>query len=254
MADIGIQLQKAREKLGYDYDYIYQETKIHPRVLKALEEEDFEYFKSPIYIKSFLRKYARFLGLDSSEALADLESVFLRFSKKEQHRITVTSPSLLSPLGKVVLFFKVLFYFLLVVFSIYFVFTAVNKGVSLFLPDKMSIPEQSVVPEEKVNLTQQLQQEAASKEILPGKTEQTLELMIEVKRDCWIRLRSDSEKIFEGILKKGQREVWRADKEFELWVGNASALKLFLNGVPLGPVGRGVVKGIKITSRGLRLP
>ncbi len=254
MADIGIQLQKARERLGYDYDYIYQETKIHPRVLKALEEEDFDYFKSPIYIKSFLQKYARFLGLDSSEALADLESVFLRFDKKEQRRIPVTSPSLLSPLDKVFFLFKILFYFLLVVFSIYFVFTGVNKVVSLFLPDKTSILEQSGIPKEEVNLPQQLQQEIALKKVLPEKAVQPLELMIEIQGDCWIRLRSDGEKIFEGVLKKGRREAWKADKEFELWVGNASALKLFLNGAPLGPVGRGVVKSIKITSQGLRLP
>ncbi|MDP8233802.1 MAG: DUF4115 domain-containing protein [Candidatus Saelkia tenebricola] len=253
MANIGVKLQKAREKLKCDYDYIYQKTKIHPKILKALEEENFEYFKSTIYIKSFLQKYAQFLGVDLSKEMEGLESVFLRVEKKESHKTAVTSPFLLSTMGKFFLGFKILFYFLLVIFSIYFVFAGVNKVVSLFLPDKISVSEQKEVSEEEIELPLQVQDEEKS-DLLDKEAEQVLELMIDVQEDCWVLLRSDNKKIFESVLKKGQKEVWKAKKEFELWVGNASALKLFLNGASLGPIGRGVVKGIKIDSRGLRLP
>ena len=47
------------------------------------------------------------------------------------------------------------------------------------------------------------------------------------------------------------KETWQANDKVELWVGNAAALDLDLNGRPLGSPGRGVIKNILVTHEGL---
>ena len=67
---MGSILRSARERRGLTFKQIQEETKIHPRFLKALEEGGYSVFSSPVHIKGFLRIYARFLGLDENEVMA----------------------------------------------------------------------------------------------------------------------------------------------------------------------------------------
>jgi cytoskeletal protein RodZ len=243
MKGIGAELKVKREELNYDYDYIFQKTKIHPKVIKALEEEDFEYFSSLLYLKGFLKKYAEFLGLNPQDLLAKLED---EISPQifERKKSAVVSPSLLSGTEKMLLGLKLLLSIIVVVTSIYLLFFVVDK-ISDVLHREKKVSLQGSPPVEKPPL----------KPVSKGEIKLSpLELVIEAREDCWLQLRADGEKIFEGIWRKGSRESWKANSEFELWVGEASRLKLFLNGKDLGPLGRGVIKGIKVTKEGLRLP
>lgn len=258
MAEIGDKLRQKREELGYDYDYIFQKTKIHPKILKALEEEDFEYFSSEVYLKSFLKKYAQFLNLDFNSLIADLNLSEITEKKSSRLPPSIT-PSLLEFSQKFFLGLKFLLLFIVVVISIYLVVTVINKISSKLIPHKKHRVETArqveVVPEPEVKPSLSPEIPVTS---FPQQSEEEvnkpLELTLVAKDDCWIQIRSDGEKIYEGILKKGQRETWNAQNEFELWVGAASRLDVYLNGKNLGPLGRGVIKGIKITSRGLKLP
>ncbi len=258
MAEIGEKLRQKREELGYDYDYIYQKTKIHPKILKALEEEDFEYFSSEVYLKSFLKKYAQFLNLDFNSLIKDLNFSEI-IEGKSSHLPSSITPSLLEFSQKFYLGLKFLLLFIVVVTSIYLVFTVIDKLSSKFISSKKhhkGITKQIEVvskPEVKPSLSPEIPVTNFPQQ-REGEVNKPLELTLIAKDDCWLQLRADGEKIYEGILKKGQRETWNAQNEFELWVGAASRLEVYLNGKNLGSLGRGVIKGIKITSRGLKLP
>lgn len=262
MAEIGEVLKQRRKELGYDYDYISQKTKIHPKILKALEDEDWGYFSSPVYLKSFLKKYAQFLNLDVEGLLQELDvSELARETARVPPSVT---PSLLGFSEKMYLGVKFLALLIIVVGSIYLLFSGINKISSKLIPHKKSQsqivkpvkqPPQPQVPEQPVSIpVAPSPQQVAESPQVSQKAETPLTLTLFATEDCWLQLRADGEKIYEGILKKGQRESWKADKEFELWVGAASRLKVYLNGKDLGPLGSGVIKGIKIDSRGLRLP
>ncbi|HDN85031.1 MAG TPA: helix-turn-helix domain-containing protein [Candidatus Aerophobetes bacterium] len=258
MAEIGEKLRQKREELGYDYDYIFQKTKIHPKILKALEDEDFEYFSSEVYLKSFLKKYAQFLNLDFNSLIKDLNFSEIAEGKSLRLPPSIT-PSLLGFSQKFYLGLKFLLLFIAVVISIYLVFMIIDKLSSKFISHKKyrkeTIRQVEVVPEPvvKPSLSPEISLTGLSQQS-KGEVNEPLKLTLVAKDDCWLQLRADGEKIYEGILKKGQRETWSAKKEFELWVGAASRLKVYLNGKDLGSLGRGVIKGIKITSRGLKLP
>ena len=73
MASIGDKLREAREKNELSWEKVHKDIKIHPRVLKALEEDKGDELLSSIYIKGFLKKYAQYLGLDSREIAEEYE-------------------------------------------------------------------------------------------------------------------------------------------------------------------------------------
>src|SRR5215469_4786449 len=71
MASFGERLKKEREQKGISLEDISLETKIGTRLLRALEEEHFDQLPGGIFNKGFVRAYARHLGLDEEQAIAD---------------------------------------------------------------------------------------------------------------------------------------------------------------------------------------
>jgi cytoskeleton protein RodZ len=71
MATFGERLKKEREQKGVSLEDISLETKIGTRLLRALEEEHFDQLPGGIFNKGFVRAYARHLGLDEEQTIAD---------------------------------------------------------------------------------------------------------------------------------------------------------------------------------------
>jgi cytoskeleton protein RodZ len=67
----GARLKREREQRGITLDDISLSTKIGKRFLSALEEEHFEQLPGGIFSKGFVRAYARHLGIDEEQAIAD---------------------------------------------------------------------------------------------------------------------------------------------------------------------------------------
>ncbi len=64
MFEIGNSLREARLRQGLDFPDVERATKIRPKYLRALEDEQFEILPAQTYVKGFLSTYAEFLGLD----------------------------------------------------------------------------------------------------------------------------------------------------------------------------------------------
>ena len=71
MGSFGDKLKRERELRGVTLEEIAKATKIGTRALKALEDEHFEQLPGGIFNKGFVRAYAKFLGLDEEQAVAD---------------------------------------------------------------------------------------------------------------------------------------------------------------------------------------
>jgi hypothetical protein len=67
----GEKLRKYREQRGLEIDDISNVTKISVRMLRALEEEHFDQLPGGVFNRGFVRAYARQVGLDQEEAVAD---------------------------------------------------------------------------------------------------------------------------------------------------------------------------------------
>ncbi len=65
MADIGTTLREARIRARIDISEVEARTKIRAKYLRAIENEEWDLLPGPVYVKSFLRTYGDFLGVDS---------------------------------------------------------------------------------------------------------------------------------------------------------------------------------------------
>jgi cytoskeletal protein RodZ len=68
---LGDILRKARETSDVTIEDVSFRAKIPRPVIEALEAEDFGFFTSPLYARSFLKQYAEDIGADVEPWLAD---------------------------------------------------------------------------------------------------------------------------------------------------------------------------------------
>src|SRR5215471_7246764 len=71
MGAFGDKLRREREMRGITLSEISESTKISKRWLKALEDEQFDQLPGGVFNRGFVRAYARFLGINAEQAVAD---------------------------------------------------------------------------------------------------------------------------------------------------------------------------------------
>jgi cytoskeleton protein RodZ len=100
---LGEMLRYARESQGLDYFQLAEMTKLRPHVLESLENEEWQTFSAPVFIKGFLRSYAGALNLDA-------EAVIRMYEEKNPGKDSVPRPlaSLVPPRKRSPAFFIIL--------------------------------------------------------------------------------------------------------------------------------------------------
>jgi flagellar biosynthesis protein FlhG len=78
----GRSLKQIRERLGIDLKAISAETKINIKTLELIEEEDMEHLPAMVYLKGFLKAYARALNLDAQKLIEGYFQLFQERKKK----------------------------------------------------------------------------------------------------------------------------------------------------------------------------
>jgi hypothetical protein len=91
MADIGTTLREARMRARIDISEVEARTKIRAKYLRAIENEEWDLLPGPVYVKSFLRTYGDFLGLDSRALIDDYKRRFERPSDQDSRPIASLS-------------------------------------------------------------------------------------------------------------------------------------------------------------------
>jgi cytoskeleton protein RodZ len=71
MGAFGDKFRKARETKELSFDDVSNVIKIGPRMLKAIEEENFDQLPGGVFNKGFIRAYAKHLALDPEEAISE---------------------------------------------------------------------------------------------------------------------------------------------------------------------------------------
>jgi len=72
--EIGKLFFETRKKKNITIEEAYKRSRIHPKVLNNIESGQFEKIGKP-YLKSFLKQYSAFLGLDTEKILEKYEAV-----------------------------------------------------------------------------------------------------------------------------------------------------------------------------------
>ena len=66
---VGVYLKKMREQRGFSLQDVASKTKITLPYLENLENEDFSSLPNDVFVKGFLRSYAKVLGLKELDVL-----------------------------------------------------------------------------------------------------------------------------------------------------------------------------------------
>jgi cytoskeletal protein RodZ len=89
MADIGATLREARMRAKIDINEVERRTKIRAKYLRAIENEEWGLLPGDVYVKSFLRTYADYLGLDSRQLIDEYKR---RYERPTDHELRQIAP------------------------------------------------------------------------------------------------------------------------------------------------------------------
>lgn len=272
---IGNQLKKARQKKHLNIEDVYKHTKIHPRVLTALEDDKFQEILNASYVRSFLSKYAAYLGLNPQEILAEFNSAAEKTEQSQPESPTAfqkdvplprigentNMPSLFGIIiGAIVAIAICIFLFKGTVMLIHKASQAISahkKQARIATPAasvKAAVKKEkpSSPKPQKKKASQQTAKKSQAGARLPVPQNEKLNLTITATDYVWLQLKVDGNVIFQDTLHKGVSEVWQANENFTIWTGKAKALKVSLNGAELSLPAEGVAEDILITREGVR--
>jgi cytoskeleton protein RodZ len=89
MADIGATLREARMRAKIDINEVETRTKIRAKYLRAIENEEWGLLPGDVYVRSFLRTYAEYLGLDSRQLIDEYRR---RYEGPSDHDVRPIAP------------------------------------------------------------------------------------------------------------------------------------------------------------------
>ena len=82
MKDIGLKLKEKREENGVSIEEVAEDLKMRPSQIISLEEGKKEDFKDVLFLKYFIRDYAKYLGLDGEEMVDEFNEFLFDFTSK----------------------------------------------------------------------------------------------------------------------------------------------------------------------------
>jgi cytoskeleton protein RodZ len=83
MPEIGDQLRETRMRNRIDITEVEAATKIRAKYLRALENEEWDLLPGPTFVKTFLRTYADYLGLDARNLVEEYRARYERPAAQE---------------------------------------------------------------------------------------------------------------------------------------------------------------------------
>ena len=268
----GALLKKERENRGIAIETVHEATKIPLDSLRAIEEDYKIRTMSEFYYNSFLKIYAKYLGIDISH-VADqhkepfrpkpapqdvqinfdiLDTINKRLTKERKRQIMVVLLVLVG-LWLMVKFFGFIAHRIQdsspakraqTTQPKSEVASQINAGDEVAqAPGKgMTSPQETVVPADV----------PASSSFDPASGKSVV-LTVRAKKESWLRVKVDGNIVFQSALNAGDVETWDADENIEITGRNISELEFELNGKMIGSLGRASrrAKALVVTKDGL---
>lgn len=251
-------LKQAREKLNLSLEDISAATKINIKFLKAIDNGDFN-FLNDVYIKAFIRSYAKEVGLDPEECVRKyIESILPKQERAEPQVSQLPQESIKKvrlPKQKGVSNTTIL-----IIVSIFIVFAFIFS-LNLFKDDvnkdsDREIPFQEAVKKIEQSHTQDdsslYMDSAYISPVLSGRMD-SLILSISTNESAWISVLIDEKYKNEILLMPNKSVIWKALDSFKLTTGNAGALNIKLNNKTIPSIGKrgAVVKDVVLSRKSL---
>ena len=278
-SEIGAQLRQRRELLSLTHEEIERHTRVRAPFLKALEDGVLEDLPSPVQTRGVLANYAGFLDLD-------VDAIMLRFAdglqarhreRQGQKPARTRKPMMVNtslPFWRVLLTTDLLFgggmAIMLVIFAIWGISFVVSiqsstrpqvtppsiadvlgaaaTSAATPLGDVTLIPAQDTPLAAPQDTTATIQSPTLAANI-------NVQLILVATERTYLRVTVDGKVKFDGRVEPGSAYPFDAEKQIDVLVGSASALKVTFNGSDQGIMGNfGEVIDRVYTAQGIATP
>lgn len=277
MGAFGERLRRERELRQITLDEISTSTKIARRHLEALELEDFDALPGGIFNKGFVRAYARYVGIDEEQAVADyLAADQQQVQTEVKFPLEVHKSTALNPRRSRVPILLALLALVLILGGWGLLkrhraqqaanpvntstSASSNSGASAVQPAQTA-PVTNPAP--STNASEQKTDAATAKDASVPNTDQTqtpattdtksFTVVVKASESSWVSIKADGNTVVERIFDPGEEQPTSAGKEIVVTVGNAAGVDVSFNGASQGVLGQeGKTRVLVFTPAGLQ--
>ena len=238
-------LKAVREAKGVSLKDIFLATRITTVNLDAIEGGHFHLLPEPVYARTFIKTYARFLNIDPNPILEhydkyiqSLQAPAIPENEKDKQEKTDRQPAA----GRnLIMRTSVLILVMVMALAVYYLIFHNDPAIlriSQPQPAKVSQPVPApAVESAKPAPSPVVEQQTAApqKEAVP---EKRYHLLINASEKTWLRIREDQKQPEEILLSRDQSIDRFATDSFTLDIGNAGGIELTFQGKSLGKMGK----------------
>ena len=243
-SDIGAQLRSTREAQGLTLETMAHRTRVQPRFLTAIEENDLRSIPPKPFGRGFVRAYAREVGLDPERAVHDY---FGQFPPVAPEPAAPAQKDFESPQGSswVVPVTGIAVLVMLIAWGLR------GDGTG-------DVAATDVVGTTGSNAAVAAAREASAAAAAPAPTPappvaappvapSALNVVLTANAPAWVTASADGKRAIYRVLEPGSREQLTATREISVLTGNAGGVELTINGRAAGAMGKsGAVRTLRI--------
>lgn len=232
--EIGNTLKEARESRGISLETAEEYTKIRRKYLEALEEENFDILPGKVYVKGFIKNYAKFLKLNADELASAYESGITPEEREDEFDGKKLTKIEGRKGGGAVKLTIVLV-------------AVVMVAALIYLPQMSGKDEAGPVDSGKSKIVENNKPAAPANPELNNESEtlpepppapQGVNVTLSVTDDrSWMSVQIDGQTAFTGTLSAGQVKEFKGSENVSLRLGNAGVVEVEFNGQKMGVLG-----------------
>lgn len=273
---LGDLLRETREQKNLSLEDAEKGTNIRKLYIKAIEDGDYDKLPGEVFLKGFMKTYAKFLGLDGQKIIeqykAEKSGVKLLPSddentvdaqasqpsekttvetdlkkeektEKQPEKTTVNKPAAKSVPNiddfnesKKYLETKNSSGSKRNIFIIIIIIVVIIVGAVAFLSSQGSNSQPAADTQQTTEQTTEQQPQQQAQQPAPAPASGS-DVSATFSQDCWTEVKVDGNTVLSETVKAGSSLNWKGNNQVEVTVGNAGAVDITFNGQPQGKMG-----------------
>lgn len=244
--DLGTDLKIARERAGFSLSELAARTRIPQQSLRAIEENDFAAVPPGIFVRSFIRNYAREVGVDPAEAIAQYRSMTEPVVEHDDAPSSEVVDQQIQSRPFVPDFSesRPVWGYALIAAALLIGLISVNRYASQNQSEVLAA-DPSVGTDT-----------SAAAAIPVATTGAGIHIQMRAQGACWVRAVVDGQLVFSRLMQPGERETLTGQRDITLRIGDPAALSYSINGrsgQPLGAANQPVTVRFDTSGRATRV-
>jgi len=233
---LGDKFREAREARGLALSDAAEQIRIRSVYLAAIEEENWSAIGAPVYVRGFLRTYARFLGLDPEEAVGSFNQTLgsPASGDGDDESVEPNGAGRRGRSGSALIWVAATVAVLLIAFVVYNELTMRRGGVTVA----------QATPAEQTSASPQASAAAVGASPSPAVTPTPAagpgganSIALVLSAPSWLRLTVDGNVSMEGTFPAGTSKTFHG-KNALVRIGNAGGVEIYVDGKDVGKLGK----------------